>query len=192
VIGAVKRFDLSGARFFLVSLLPCLLSVSVVVGVRAEGLLLPETLVHSPAALQVSRALSGTVTGGTADPGAAGDSLSPVETRSPFFAGVRSAVCPGWGQWYNGKRVKGAVMFLVQSFLFAGAVWQNQMVVSSRSDSEREFYQRRRNGLVWLNLAERVYSILDAYVDAHFVGFDQDIGIELPQGEGNGEPGGER
>ena len=62
------------------------------------------------------------------------DSLYIRMTRKTAMAtGFRSALCPGWGQFYAGKTLKGSVFLLSE----AGAVWGIVYSDSKRSDAMR-------------------------------------------------------
>ncbi len=93
--------------------------------------------------------------------------------KNPTGAMIRSALIPGWGQWYNGKKLKAVLVAAVELGLVANAVRLNQKVVASRSETERSFWQDQRNLQFWLLLATKLLSMLDAYVDAHLSDFDE-------------------
>ncbi len=94
-------------------------------------------------------------------------------SKNPTGAMIRSAVFPGWGQWYNGKKWKAALVFAVEVGLVANAVRLNQKVVKSTRQDEREFWQDQRNLQFWWLLAAKLLSMLDAYIDAHLADFDE-------------------
>lgn len=104
--------------------------------------------------------------------------------KSPFWAAIRSAVFPGWGQFYTGHYLKGSLFFIVESGLITGALmedrWMKQAYQRSLS-GDREYYDRylrhlqRRNTYLWWLGGMVVYSMLDAYVDAHLYRFDEEV-----------------
>ncbi|MFH1680457.1 MAG: DUF5683 domain-containing protein [Candidatus Eisenbacteria bacterium] len=138
---------------------------------------------------------------GTAAAGARG----PRAEASPFWASARSLVFPAWGQLHNGSQKKAVVLFSLQTYLL-GRVF----VVERRAryygdrmndadpawraeDLERRYEDLRdtRRDLVWWSSILALYSVIDAYVDAHMVGFDSDVeGVErvtagiVPTGDG--------
>lgn len=105
--------------------------------------------------------------------------------RSPMGALLRSVAVPGWGQFYNHKYVKSAVVFSAESFfLVKAAQWwkktEDQYDRVQESSSGREFttyinYRDRRNDYLWLAGLSVFLSMFDAYVDAHLSGFDVDL-----------------
>jgi len=96
-----------------------------------------------------------------------------VAKRSPTAAMVRSLLVPGWGQWYNGKKWKAALVFGAELGLAANAALQNQYLQRTRDPLAREYYLSNRNTSNWILALVVVLSMLDAYVDAHFADFDE-------------------
>ena len=85
------------------------------------------------------------------------DSLS--SDRRVRGAVLRSIVLPGWGQFYNGKRVKGSVIATAEvASAIAWVVRRKQ--IKDRGTQERNLYLFSTIGIV-------LYSVGDAYVDAH-------------------------
>ena len=72
---------------------------------------------------------------------------------------LRSVVLPGWGQFYNGKRVKGAVIATAE---MASAI---AYVVRRRQIKDRGLTVR--NNYLFTTIGIVLYSMADAYVDAH-------------------------
>lgn len=93
--------------------------------------------------------------------------------KSPTAALLRSLVFPGWGQWYNGKRFKAFLVFGAEAGLVANTVYQNQKVQASTSELEREFYLENRRLSNWWLAGVILYSMIDAFVDAHLSDFDE-------------------
>lgn len=90
------------------------------------------------------------------------DSLSaaPKESKGRVRGAVlRSIALPGWGQFYNGKRVKGSVIATVE--VASAIAW----VVRREQIKERGI--RTRNIYLFSTIGIALYSIADAYVDAH-------------------------
>ncbi len=108
----------------------------------------------------------------SAKPVAAADRDTTM-SKNPTGAMIRSMIFPGWGQWYNGKKWKAALVFAVEMGLVANAIRLNQKVVRSASEAERQFWQDQRNLQFWLLLAAKILSGLDAYIDAHLADFDE-------------------
>ena len=107
------------------------------------------------------------------------------ERRSPMGALLRSVAVPGWGQFYNHKYIKSAVVFGAESFFIIKSVqwWkkaEDQYDLVQQSESGRDFttylnYRDRRNDYLWLTGLSVFLSMFDAYVDAHLSGFDVDL-----------------
>jgi len=100
----------------------------------------------------------------------------PANTKSPTGALLRSLIVPGWGQLYNGKELKAAVIFAAETTLIGTAIYwdrQAEMAAEANHETARLVYEDNRNLAYWLLAATVVYSMLDAYVDAHFYDFDE-------------------
>lgn len=98
---------------------------------------------------------------------------SRIISKSPTGAMVRSLLFPGLGQWYNNKKFKALVVFGAQTGLIANSIYLNQKLVQSQDDWEREFYINNRNLSVWWLVGATLFSIADAFVDAHLFNFDE-------------------
>lgn len=94
------------------------------------------------------------------------------QTKSPTGAMLRSLVFPGWGQWYNGKKFKAGLAFVVESALIARIVISDNQLRNARTETERAFYLERRNVTYWWLGGAILLSMLDAYVDAYLYDFD--------------------
>lgn len=108
-------------------------------------------------------------------------------SKSPWGAVVRSAIIPGWGQFYNESYWKIPVIWGTAGWLIYNWVDNNKLYndyKSLYSNSENEYYRRLRNfyrdqrdkftiyiGLLYL------LNLIDAYVDAHL--FDFNVGEEF-------------
>jgi len=63
------------------------------------------------------------------------DSLSIRMTRkTPFKAGLRSAILPGWGQYYTGQGGKGAAFAIAEAAALAGVLWTDAHVREAQED----------------------------------------------------------
>lgn len=89
-----------------------------------------------------------------------------IVTASPRGALVRSAILPGWGQLYNRKPVKAGSHLLIQAGLFTGVMLQ-------RNRSSGGGLTSLGNTLLLGLIGFKLFSIADAYVDAHFADFDE-------------------
>ncbi|MDL1874642.1 hypothetical protein FBQ85_05635 [Cytophagia bacterium CHB2] len=96
--------------------------------------------------------------------------------KSPSGAALRSLVIPGWGQYYNGKKIKAGLAFAGEAGLLGMALhWNSRAADAKRANDEtRQLqYEDWRNGCYWGLAALIVYSMLDAYVDAQLSDFDE-------------------
>ena len=100
-----------------------------------------------------------------------------VEGKSPLGAVWRSALVPGWGQWYTGHRWKAALVAGAEVFLVGGVIYEHEQVSRSVARSEADRHRDRRGTFVLWLMGTLVYSMLDAYVDAHLYGLDE--GLEI-------------
>lgn len=133
------------------------------------------------------------------------DSLTtPLNTnlKSPAGAMLRSAVIPGWGQFYNESYIKVPIMFGVFAGIGYVAGWyhnhysdyKSRYLTSSNllqqnpalnSDAifmrehqfnrvARDFYRDNRDTYLFYLLLAYMLNIVDAYVDAQLFSFDVD------------------
>ena len=133
---------------------------------------------------------------------------------TPRTALMRSAVLPGWGQYSNGRPVK-AALFGGGTAVLIAATWMKindmdevsdeiditlrQLQLSiDRGEEETDLPQRldelepshedeaaRRNSLILGIVATITFGAIDAYIDAHLVGFaDEPPALEVgPTGD---------
>jgi len=104
--------------------------------------------------------------------------------KSPRGAVIRAAVFPGWGQWYNEKKFKAFLVLGTEIGFVSTAIWHNQRVVTPLDESAgtyteeykesyKDFHINMRNQFVWYLAGAILYSMADAYVDAHLFEFDE-------------------
>ncbi|MDA0710068.1 MAG: hypothetical protein O3B73_07660 [bacterium] len=92
---------------------------------------------------------------------------------------LRSLVLPGWGQFHNGKQIKGGVIATIEVGS-AAAYWARRAHLRDLGSSERNIYFFSTIGVV-------LYSMADAYVDAYLDRVDWaevEIGVG-PEGSAN-------
>jgi len=97
-----------------------------------------------------------------------------IEDRSPTGALLRSAVLPGWGQFYNDEPVKGLVYGAVELGLLGWLLFENSAAEDARRSGDSAAYEthrQRRLDLIWYTSASWLIGMLDAYVDAHLYSF---------------------
>ncbi len=98
---------------------------------------------------------------------------------SPTGAMLRSLAVPGWGQWYNHKRFKAVVIAGAEVGLVVDAIVQNQLAASAKNIYDREYYRNNRSLAIWWLGAVILYSMADAYVDAHLFDFDESTNLSF-------------
>ena len=95
--------------------------------------------------------------------------VEPQEKKSPTGAMIRSLLVPGWGQFYNGKPIKGTIVAAAEvGSVVAFFVRRDQINSEVRPVGQapkRNFYLISSLGIVF-------YSVVDAFVDAHLDEFD--------------------
>jgi DNA-binding FrmR family transcriptional regulator len=114
-------------------------------------------------------------------------SLSGFE--APKWVMTRSLLVPGWGQLHNGSWIKALGIATGEVLLVTRMVDDNQAldeinqdIAAARAANDQaaeavavEQYNSRLDQLTrrqWLFAAVLIYSMLDAYIDAHFRDFD--------------------
>jgi hypothetical protein len=126
---------------------------------------------------------------------------------APRWVMLRSLVLPGWGQLHNGSWLKAALLGGGEVWIIGGIVEDDRRVRQLRADAERarlqgdndgfnravDAYNSRLDRLVsreWLLGGLLVYSLMDAYVDAHFKDFKVEFEHD-PALPGGVPPGGQ-
>lgn len=85
------------------------------------------------------------------------------ENRTARGAMVRSLALPGWGQFYNGRPIKGSIIAAAQvSSAAAFFVRRSQLNQRRSTDASPE-----RNIFLYTTIGLILFSMGDAYVDAH-------------------------
>ncbi len=87
--------------------------------------------------------------------------------KSPTKAALRSAVIPGWGQFYNGKKFKGFLLGGLTLLSFGYTARKYYDMYSNPSNTTTSSFL----GALILNIAVWGYTIADAFVDAYLYGF---------------------
>lgn len=99
-----------------------------------------------------------------------------LHKKSPSGAALRSLVIPGWGQYYNGKKIKAGLAFAGETGLLGAALYWNSRAADAKQANDKNnqlLFEDWRNGCYWGLAALIVYSMLDAYVDAQLSDFDE-------------------
>ncbi|MDX1373715.1 MAG: DUF5683 domain-containing protein [Nitrososphaeraceae archaeon] len=101
--------------------------------------------------------------------------------KSPWGAVGRSAIIPGWGQFYNESYWKIPIIWGLSAWFIYEWIQNNNLYKENRElyiDTEDEFYRTRRdfykdqrdNFTIYLVLTY-LLNLVDAYVDAHLYDF---------------------
>jgi hypothetical protein len=108
--------------------------------------------------------------------------------KSPLLSMFRSALLPGWGQYYTGHPYRGGIVFTLEGFLVTFSWLENR-----KANWYWETYQRTgdplyldkydrhfRKGRNYMSLAIAGFllNIADAYVSAHLYGFEGKVSID--------------
>jgi hypothetical protein len=102
------------------------------------------------------------------------DSLPVIVTRNPAGALLRSAVLPGWGQFYNQRPFKGIVLGSIELGLLGWLIAEHVASEDARMSNDQPAYDQhsqRRLDLIWYTSAAWLFGMLDAYVDAYLYSF---------------------
>jgi hypothetical protein len=114
------------------------------------------------------------------------EEYSPSDTvfvmqKSPWGAVLRSAVIPGFGQFYNESYWKIPVIWGTGALLISGWVYNNNLYNDNKDlfistgqslyQYRRDFYRNERDNFTIYLVVLYILNILDAYVDAHLYDF---------------------
>ena len=104
-----------------------------------------------------------------------------VMHKSPWGAVLRSAVIPGFGQFYNESYWKIPVIWGVGALLVSGWVYNNNLYTENKDlysgtgqtiyQYRRDFYRNQRDNFSIYLVVLYVLNLVDAYVDAHMYDF---------------------
>lgn len=124
-------------------------------------------------------------------------SLYSFIKRNPVRAVLYSSIFPGFGQWYNKKKIKSTIIFgIVTLGIGITYFFENQYqnlrssysillnsnnceVYSHMFDLDKErlikvqnFYKDKRNYLIGITVIFYSINIIDAFIDAHLLNFE--------------------
>lgn len=111
----------------------------------------------------------------------------PGRKVKPTMVLLRSAIVPGWGQFYNKQYIKATIFAGGEWYLIYGIAqdWKQTDHYSKTFKSATDLgikgtefhlytkYRDRRNLKMWIMAATMFYSMFDAYVDAQLSDFNQ-------------------
>ena len=84
---------------------------------------------------------------------------------------LRSAVLPGWGQFYNGRPVKGLFFGAASATALTATVVEHRRIHSAPTPEEHQNRTARRNSRLLYFALSVALAAIDAYVDAHLADF---------------------
>ena len=110
------------------------------------------------------------------------DSTRTDSLPSAHGALLRSAVLPGWGQFYNGRPVKGLFFGAASATALTAVVVEHRRIRSAPTPEDHQDRTARRNSrLLYFALSVGLAAI-DAYVDAHLADFGAAMQVEIQRG----------
>ena len=97
---------------------------------------------------------------------------------------LRSAVLPGWGQFYNGRPVKGLFFGAASAAALTATVVEHRRISSAPTPEAHQDRTARRNSRLLYFALSIALAAIDAYVDAHLADFGTvhsglSIGVEM-------------
>ena len=99
------------------------------------------------------------------------DSTRTDSLPSAHGALLRSAVLPGWGQFYNGRPVKGLLFGAASATALTAVVVEHRRIRSAPTPEEHQDRTARRNSRLLYFALSVALAAIDAYIDAHLADF---------------------
>ena len=88
---------------------------------------------------------------------------------------LRSAVLPGWGQFYNGRPVKGLFFGAASATALTSVLVEHRRINSAPTPEEHQDRTARRNSRLLYFALSVALAAIDAYVDAHLADFGTEV-----------------
>ena len=110
------------------------------------------------------------------------DSTRTDSLPSAHGALLRSAVLPGWGQFYNGRPVKGLFFGAASATALTAVAIEHRRIRSAPTPEEHQDRTARRNGRLLYFALSVALAAIDAYVDAHLADFGAGLQVEMWRG----------
>jgi len=98
-----------------------------------------------------------------------GGLFSDKPLKSPWGAAVRSAMIPGWGQWYTASYWKAGAFLAVNAYLLTRVKLADNLYHQTRESK----YRDERSKYIWYWGAAYFLTIADAYASAYLYKFDE-------------------
>lgn len=106
-------------------------------------------------------------------------SFAPIKPKkNPNGAVLRSLLVPGWGQYYNGQKLKAAIVFAAEVGEIGTAIYWHRESKRVNDPHFKLVYEDYRNAAYWFLAGTIILSMLDAYVDAQLSDFDESPSLD--------------
>ena len=112
-----------------------------------------------------------------------GLSTGAATLPSAHGALLRSVVLPGWGQFYNGRPVKGLLFGAASATALTSVVVEHRRINSAPTPEEHQDRTARRNSRLLYFALSVALAAIDAYVDAHLADFGAVMQVEMWRGK---------
>jgi len=120
-----------------------------------------------------------------------------LSIEPPYRIVLRSLLYPGWGQLCNRKYFKALAVFTSEATLlgmiytesreareaYDAHLFAPDVATSERLYAEYEKHFDRRDSLIWWTAGLVLFSLADAYVDAHLLTFEEEFGESQKKGD---------
>lgn len=150
----------------------------------------PDSVISSGTDVSVSAEVSSQVDSSRSAEAPSKSLKGEAHVEPPYRIVLRSLVYPGWGQLYNRKYMKALAVLASEATLLgmiytesreASRAYNDHLVTPDLATSERlyaeyEKHFERRDSLIWWTAGLVLFSLADAYVDAHLFTFDEEFG----------------
>ncbi|MYI60783.1 MAG: hypothetical protein F4105_03770 [Gemmatimonadetes bacterium] len=104
---------------------------------------------------------------------------SAATLPSAHGALLRSTVLPGWGQFYNGRPVKGLFFGAASATALTLVVVEHRRIRSAPTPEEHQDRTARRNSRLLYFALSVALAAIDAYVDAHLADFGAGAAMQV-------------
>ena len=111
------------------------------------------------------------------------DSTRTDTLPSAHGALLRSAVLPGWGQFYNGRPIKGLFFGAASATALTAVVVEHRRIRAAPTPEEHQNRIARRNSRLLYCALSVALAAIDAYVDAHLADFGTEMQVEMQRGK---------
>ena len=108
-----------------------------------------------------------------------GLSTEAATLPSAHSALLRSAVVPGWGQFYNGRPVKGLFFGAASATALTSVVVEHRRIRFAPTPEEHQDRTARRNSRLLYFALSVALAATDAYVDAHLADFGAGAAMQV-------------